>query len=303
MMLLWNGQVKDSKEAVISVFDHGFLYGMGLFETFRTYGGEPWLIERHAARLAAGCHELGIAYEPDPRRMREGVMRLLAANGLEDAYIRWSVSAGEGAIGLPSGQYESPVEIVYAKLLAPDRPDSRPAKTLRLLRLHRSTPECGSVSDRLKSFHYMNNILAKRELVAGGAGPSTEGLFLDGKGSVCEGMVSNVFWTAGGALFTPSLDTGALPGITRAYVLELAERQLGLSVNEGRYPWEAITQADEVFVTNSIQEIVPVAALENEAGGTIRRYEGAAEGGITRELMSRYRQQAEGGERDEADIL
>ncbi|MBW5449006.1 aminodeoxychorismate lyase [Cohnella sp. CFH 77786] len=293
MNVLRNGQVIDSKEAVISAFDHGFLYGMGLFETFRTYGGRPWLLERHAARLAEGCRQLGIDYSPDAERMRDGIARLLSANGMEDAYIRWSVSAGEGIVGLPSGPYEAPVEIVYAKELAADTPRTRAGKTLRLLRLRRSSPE-GEV--RLKSFHYMNNIVAKRELAAAGASPAVEGLFLDADGNVCEGIVSNVFWLSAGSLYTPSLETGPLPGITRAFVLEMAASS-GYPVREGGYRFEELAAAEEVFLTNSIQEIVPVTELEDEYGQTVRRFASGDAGSLTREWMALYRNRAEGGER------
>ncbi|WP_123042721.1 aminodeoxychorismate lyase [Cohnella candidum] len=290
MNVLRNGRIIDSKEAVISAFDHGFLYGMGLFETFRTYDGQPWLLERHAARLADSCRLLGISYEPDAERMREGVARLLAASGLEDAYIRWSVSAGEGAVGLPTGPYETPTEIVYAKELAPDRPDNRSAKTLRLLHLRRSSTE-GEI--RLKSFHYMNNILAKRELAEGGAGPGAEGLFLDAAGNVCEGIVSNVFWLSDGVLHTPSTAAGPLPGITREYLMELAASS-GYPVKEGLYPFEDLLRADEVFLTNSIQEIVPVTTLEDDRGLTVSRYASAEANSVTRQWMERYRRAAEG---------
>jgi 4-amino-4-deoxychorismate lyase len=290
--VLWNGQLKDSKEAVISAYDHGFLYGIGLFETFRTYGGSPWLIERHAARLAEGCRQLGIHYEPDPARMRDCIKRLLAANGLADGYIRWSVSAGEGIIGLPSEPYAEPQEIVYAKPLAPDDPASRTAKTLRLLRLRRTAPEGGHF--RLKSFHFMNNIMGKRELLADGAGPNVEGLFLDAAGHVCEGLVSNVFWRSDDTLYTPSLETGALPGVTRQYVLEMALKS-GMTVKEGRYVMEDLAAADEVFLTNSVQEIVPVAALIDADGRRIHDFGGVVPGPRTREWMLQYRLDAEGG--------
>jgi 4-amino-4-deoxychorismate lyase len=296
MNVLWKGQLKDSSEAVISVFDHGFLYGMGLFETFRTYRGRPWLLERHAARLAQGCRKLGISYEPDMPRLRDGITSLLAANGFADAYVRWSVSAGEAALGLPSEPYEAPSEIVYAKELAQDEPDTRTGKTLRLLRVRRSSTEGGV---RLKSFHYMNNIVAKRELSAGDAIAGTEGLFLDAGGYACEGIVSNVFWISGGMLYTPSLATGALPGITRAFVMELAASE-GWLVSEGRYRWEDIAAADEIFVTGSVLEVVPVGCLEDESGRLVRRFDTV--GGKTRELMRRYRECAE-EESGEADIL
>ncbi|MFB9273961.1 aminodeoxychorismate lyase [Cohnella cellulosilytica] len=288
MKFLFNGQLISQKDAVISAFDHGFLYGMGLFETFRTYGGRPWLLKEHAARLARGCEQLGIRYDPDVGRMESGVADLLAACGLSDGYIRWSVSAGEGEIGLPSGDYGLPNEIVYAKALALDEPATRPGKTLRLLKLRRSTPE-GAL--RLKSFHYMNNIAAKRELLAAGAAPGTEGLFLDGAGHVAEGLVSNVFWLKAGKLYTPSAATGLLEGITREYVIRLAQAE-GFPVEEGLYGWEALLAADEIFVTNSVQEIVPVVALEDDQG--LRADSGTGEAGeLTSRLMGLYRAAAE----------
>lgn len=295
--VLLNGQVIDSHEAVISVFDHGFLYGMGVFETFRTYGGgRPWLLERHAARLAAGCRALGIDYVPDAGRMREGVAALLAANHLADGYIRWSVSAGgAGAVGLPQAAYAAPQEIVYAKALAPDDPAGRPGKLLRRLQLRRSSAEGGPNEPRLKSFHYMNNILAKRELQAAGAGPGVEGLFLDHRSHVCEGTVSNVFWLSNGVLYTPSVETGALPGITRAYVMEMAE-EAGIAVREGGYDFDELARADEAFLTNSVQEIVPIHALEDERGAVLREFPGA--GATTRAWMRQYRSRAERGDHE-----
>jgi 4-amino-4-deoxychorismate lyase len=289
MILLFNGQAMDSKEAVISALDHGFLYGMGLFETFRTYNGVPWLLERHVNRLKNGCELLGITYAPDIQRIKETVAQALKANELSDGYIRFSVSAGEGAIGLPSDAYDQPNEIVYAKELAVDTPATRKGKTLRLLKLRRSTPE-GAV--RLKSFHYMNNIMAKQELTRSGAGLGTEGLFLDNHGHVAEGMVSNVFWVKDGILHTPAAETGLLEGITREYVLEQAVK-LGLVTQQGLYTWEELLGADEVFVTNSIQEIVPVVRLEDEQGLRHQSEKSDKEGTITRLLMTKYREAAE----------
>jgi len=290
MIVLLDGQLKKREEAVISVFDHGFLYGMGLFETFRTYGGRPWLLERHAARLARGCRTLGIAWEPDPERMRAEIARLLAANGLADGYIRWSVSAGEGGIGLTADPYLQPTEVVYAKALPSDGdPSSRPGKTLRLLRLPRSTPES---SERMKSIQYINNMLGKRELAESGAEPGTEGLFLDPRGRLCEGLVSNLFWLAGGTLHTPSPDTGALPGVTREFVMEMA-RTSGVDVREGWYVPDDLRRAEEIFLTNSIQEIVPVTRVEDAEGKPL--WSGGT-GLMTRQWMQEYRRMAEKGE-------
>ncbi|MBB6733345.1 aminotransferase class IV [Cohnella zeiphila] len=289
MKVLLDGQLRSSEQAVISVFDHGFLYGMGLFETFRTYGGRPWLLERHARRLAEGCRLLGFRYEPDPARMAADVARLAEANGLTDAYVRWSVSAGDGVLGLPAGDYGSPREIVYVKPLGPDEPGTRSCKTLRLLRLRRSGPE-GEF--RLKSFHYMNNILGKRELAASGAGPSVEGLFLDESGYVSEGLVSNVLWIADETLHSPSAEAGPLAGVTAAFVRELAASR-GLRTREGLYAWNDLPSAEEIFVTNSIQEIVPVTALENAGGEVLNTWPQV--GKWTKLLMEEYRSKAQQG--------
>mgnify|MGYP001179524332 CR=1 FL=1 len=293
MKVQLDGQLMNSEEAVISVHDHGFLYGMGLFETFRTYEGEPWLLEWHAERLAEGCEALGIRYEPNVDHMRSSVARLIEANGLQDrdAYIRWSVSAGIGAVGLPAEPYRKPTEIVYAKPQAADEPEERSGKPLRLLKLRRSEPEADV---RLKSFHYMNNILAKRELASGGAVPGTEGLFLNAAGHIVEGMVSNVFWFRGDTLCTPSLGCGPLAGVTRRYVIRLAEAQ-GWRVEEGAYAWEELLRAEEAFVTSSIQELVPVIRLE-DADGTVQgdiRMEKPGE--RTFKLMQEYRSAATKG--------
>ncbi|HZG87581.1 aminotransferase class IV [Paenibacillus sp.] len=282
MKLWWNGTICDESEAVIPVTDHGFLYGMGLFETFRTYGGKPFLLDRHVARLREGCAELRFAYEPSEADIAAAVAALLRANDLEDAYVRWSVSAGSAPLGLPAPTgYASPNVLVMAKPLGTGSPAS---KELHVLKLPRSTPE-GAV--RRKSFHYMNNILAKWELAARTASPQAEGLLTAADGIVVEGIVSNAFWAAGGALYTPSVETGCLPGVTREAVLMLA-REAGLPVIEGRFPWEALLAADEAFVTNSVQELTPVSALY-DADGVMRKRWSPEAGPITNALSRAYR--------------
>ncbi|WEK54307.1 MAG: aminodeoxychorismate lyase [Candidatus Cohnella colombiensis] len=288
MKFWWNGQLTDRHVAVISAFDHGFLYGMGLFETFRTYNGQPWLLEQHATRMQAGCEQLGIRYTPDLIEIKQAIAYLLEANNLSEAYIRWSVSAGEGAIGLPTTDYDQPNVLIHIKELVTDHPDTRQGKTVRKLKLLRSTPETGL---RLKSFHYMNNIVAKRELIAAGSAPGTEGLFLHANGHIVEGMVSNIFWISQGTLYTPSVETGLLPGITREAVIALVKAN-GRSVQEGFFKWEELVQADEVFLTSSIQEIVPVTMLEDEQGRSVSTK--LTIGPNTTELMRQYRSQAEG---------
>jgi 4-amino-4-deoxychorismate lyase len=284
MMISINGKLMDEQQAVVSVYDHGFLYGLGLFETFRTYSKVPFLLAEHMNRLAEGCKELGIGYEPDLDRVEKLINELLAANELQDAYIRFSVSAGVEALGLPSGDYGQPTEIVYIKALPPrDTKIHEEGKALQLLKLPRNTPE-GLY--RFKSFHYMNNILAKRELAQYPWAAGAEGLMMSEEGYVAEGIVSNIFFIKDGTCYTPSLDTGILAGITRAHVLRIAE-QGQIPTQDGLYRWEDLAEADEVFLVNSIQEIVPVTTLYTPSGQAISVGTGKV-GLITRELIRTY---------------
>ncbi|RKN65775.1 aminodeoxychorismate lyase [Paenibacillus ginsengarvi] len=284
MKIAVNGSVCDEREAVISVYDHGFLYGLGLFETFRTYGGRPFLLERHLRRLAAGCEALGFRYAPSEDAAEALIASLLEVNGLPDAYIRLSVSAGVEALGLPAGDYDKPCEIVYVKPLPPrDETTYEKGKPVQRLKLPRNSPE-GEY--RFKSFHYMNNIMAKREMLGYGWAAGAEGLFLDRFGHVAEGIVSNVFWIKDGVLHTPSLETGILPGITREFVIETA-MCAGLEVREGLYPWSMLLDADEAFLTGSVQEIVPVCSAFGLSGE--KRLIGPGKPGpMTRQLMQQY---------------
>ena len=281
-----NGSVLEANEAVISVYDHGFLYGMGLFETFRTYEGRPYLLDRHLNRLRAGCEQLGIRYYADSGLIRSWVNELLEVNGLKDGYVRMTVSAGEAELGLPTGDYERPTVLMLVKALPPvnDEVHMR-GRELRLMRTRRNTPEADV---RFKSLHYMNNIIAKRELLASGASPSAEGLMLSREGWLAEGIVSNLFFTKNNVVYTPDIAAGILPGITRERVLELA-RSAGYKTEEGLYGWDQLQAADEIWLTNSIQELVPVTTLSDANGQSAMIGDGEA-GAVTRQLLTLYRQ-------------
>lgn len=303
-------------QAVISVRDHGFMYGIGLFETFRTYGGRPFLLERHLDRLMAGCRALGIGYQAHLDRVKAEIVELLKLNGLAEGYIRYTVTAGEGPLGLPAGDYDKPKTVIYMKPLPePGASLYTDGKPLWRLATPRNTPE-GEV--RFKSLHYMNNVLAKRELARlereaqqqastafaahepRPAAAPPEGLQLTAQGWLAEGIVSNVFFVRNGKCYTPGTDTGILPGITRAMVLELAA-VLGVPTEEGRYTWDELMTADEVFLTNSIQEIVPVTELAEpckHGGREARRITvgGGRIGPVTQLLLGKYREKARDGD-------
>ncbi|GGA50811.1 aminotransferase class IV [Paenibacillus physcomitrellae] len=289
-----NGRIVPTGEAMVSVMDHGFLYGMGLFETFRTYGGVPFLLEAHLDRLREGCRAIGIPAGLDQARITELIQGLMEANGLEEAYIRYTVTAGEAPLGLPGESYKQATEIVYVKPLPPLSAELyTKGKALYVLDTPRNTPE-GTV--RLKSLHYMNNILAKQELTekeaqyGAAANPDrlpAEGLMLTADGKLAEGIVSNLFVLAGSKLYTPSADTGILPGITRRQVIRDAG-ELGVKVVEGRFDRELLSAAEEVLVTNSVQELVPVTRVIGTEG-TAFEVSGGKAGTLTRKLLELYR--------------
>ncbi len=253
MFIYINGQIVKKEEARISAFDHGFMYGLGLFETFRVYDGHPFLLGDHLTRLHDGLNMLNISFFITRDEVMHILSRLLEANGYRDAYVRLNISAGVGDVGLQVDKYTAPTVIMYMKPV----PTFAEEKVCQTLRIRRNTPE-GYI--RLKSHHYLNNILGKWEI---GKDAHVEGIFLTQDGFVAEGIVSNVFWVKDGIVYTPSVETGILNGITRLFVIDLL-RSWGVRVREGFYSLQQLKEADEIFLTNSIQEIVPVCRLDGD---------------------------------------
>lgn len=252
MLIYVNGLFVEASEAKISPYDHGYLYGLGVFETFRIYNGHPFLLDDHYERLMTALSSMHIAWEMTRDDIKSILKELIVRNHLQNAYVRLNVSAGVGEIGLQTEVYEEPSIIVFIKPL--QSPGDVIEKEGVILRQTRNTPE-GEF--RLKSHHYLNNILGKREI---GNITTKEGIFLTKEGYVAEGIVSNIFFVKNGILYTPSLQTGILNGITRSFIL-VAAATLGLEVREGFFLKEELFAADEVFVTNSIQEIVPLCGI------------------------------------------
>ncbi|HLO10654.1 MAG TPA: aminodeoxychorismate lyase [Pseudoneobacillus sp.] len=274
MFIYFNGQIVPKNEASVSVFEHGFLYGVGLFETFRIYEGHPFLLDDHLQRLNEGLKELLIEKIFTKVEVEEAITLLLNSNGYQNAYIRFNVSAGIGELGLTTDPYEEPNIIIYTKPLPPADNDIQ-EKEARLLTLRRNTPE-GTY--RLKSHHFLNNILAKREI---GNRMDVEGLFLTANGDLAEGIVSNLFWVKNKTIYTPSVNTGILNGITRQFILKLVAG-CEFSIKEGFFKPVELDSADEIFITNSIQEVVGINRWNN------RDYPGK-NGEITKYLHSLYR--------------
>jgi 4-amino-4-deoxychorismate lyase len=280
MRVYVNGDILPAEEATVSVLDHGFLYGIGLFETLRVYRRRLFLWEEHYARLRSGLLALRIDAPWSSGQLADAILQTVAANELDDAYVRLSVTAGPEGVGLVSQGYSRPSLYIFAKTVPPVVEPPQP-KRLQTVSFPRQTAEG---PHRFKSHNYLNNALARLEL---GAQPDTEGLFLTHDGFLAEGIVSNLFWVKNGRLYTPALATGILDGVTRRHVLSLA-RRLGVDCEEGLYRLEEMTDADEVFLTNSIQEIVPVVQIDGKL--VAEPY-----GSLTRTMRKAYRESVELG--------
>lgn len=249
MIIYLNGQYIEEKDATLSPFDHGFLYGIGVFETFTSLAGQVFLLDWHLERLNQSLRDLCIESTIEKPFVLDIIHTLLNQNQIKGGHarIRFNVSAGRGN-GFSADPYEEPVVFV---MISPFRPESIvDEKQGIILDTRRNTPEGPR---RLKSHHYMNNLLAKREV---GNDPSVEGIFLTKEDDVAEGITSNLFWRKKDVIYTPSLDTGILNGVTRRYCIEKL-RASGISLIEGRYPLSHLLSADEAWMTNSVQGIVP----------------------------------------------
>lgn len=245
--------IKDS-EATISPFDHGFLYGLGVFETFRVYKGFPFLLHDHLDRLQVAVDELGISYKINRQEIFDMIQELITLNhcDFEDVTVRLNISAGNGEVGQLLQAYDNPTVLCFLRKAPPAKMIE---KNATVLKLRRNTPE-GNY--RLKSHHYLNNILGKRELIET---PNIDGIFLTEQGFVAEGIVSNIFWGDENGVYTPSLDTGILNGITRQFVLKCLQL-LQIPVKEGFFVKKQMFNSKEVIMTNSSQEVLAIKEID-----------------------------------------
>jgi branched-chain amino acid aminotransferase len=265
MWIYLNDRFVDRQEAVVSVFDHGFLYGDGIYETLRAYGGRIFMLQQHLARLQRSGHLIGldlpIPAKDWPALLNEAISR----NGLTDAYIRITVSRGEGEIGLDPGLCKRPTVVILALPLQSYPPHLiQEGVKLIITRIRRNL--AAALPPRIKSLNFLNNILAKQEALQSGA---FDALMLNVEGHVTECTTSNLFFVRTGRLCTPSIACGILDGITREVVLLLAQEQ-GIPVEEGAYTVEALRQAEECFLTNTSMEIMPACQIDHLPVGSGR---------------------------------
>ncbi len=278
MWIYLNTRFVSKEEAKISVFDHGFLYGDGVFETLRAYGGKVLLLSEHIARLEQSAARLHIPMPVKRSRLSAIVAESLELNKLTDAYLRITVSRGLGEIGLDPALCKNPTLVVIAMPFEP-YPESfyTDGVSVAVVQTRRNLPE--ALPPHVKSLNYLNNILAKMEATALGA---YDAVLLNHQGEVTEGTTSNVFVALGGRLLTPAHDCGILAGITRNLVLQLA-RELEIPTEETRLTAADLPIADECFLTNTTVEVLPVTQVDGQKIGDGRA------GEITRRLHASFR--------------
>ncbi len=258
---LVNDELVPASSASISVRDRGFMYGDAAFETLRVYGDTVFEWDRHVDRLQGSCDRLGFGEAVPPAAdLHDGIMRMLAANELSDAYVKLSVTRGVQPGKLtPDAEIDPTVVAICAPLprggLSGERVWDEPA-TLSLVET--TQPPASALPPAAKTHNYLTGILARLELRGSAA---DEALLLSDDGYLTEGATSNLFFVVDGTLKTPSTAVPLLPGITRTVVMELAAK-LDIPVETGQYEPAALDAADEAFLTNSTWELRPVSAFD-----------------------------------------
>jgi branched-chain amino acid aminotransferase len=273
-----NGDLIPRSQAKLSPFNYGFLYGYGLFETMRAYGGSTFRLDRHLARLHEAAETLGIARELTAFDLEKACHDIIKANNLAEARLRLTVTAGEGDI-IPNPDTCSGITVfIVARKLVPLPAESYQRGYAAILSSYRRNSQ--SPLSRLKSTSYMENVLARQEARAAGV---DEAVLLNEKGFVAEGSTTNISLLSCQMLITSSIEGGALPGITREAVLELA-KSMGIMTVVKQVELGELLTAREAFLTNSILEIMPLTRLDNKPIGS------GKPGLVTQQLMSSYKE-------------
>ncbi|MSR58393.1 MAG: branched-chain-amino-acid transaminase [Planctomycetaceae bacterium] len=278
-----NGKLLDKEQATISVYDHGLLYGDGVFEGIRVYDGKVFRLKEHIDRLYESGRAIRLELPMTRADLTAAVKATVAANNLGDGYVRLVVTRGSGYLGLDPRKTSDPQVIIIADTITL-YPREMYEQGLKLITASTIRNHPQALSARIKSLNYLNNILAKIEGTDAGC---VEALMLNHKGEVAECTGDNIFIVQKGVLKTPSVDAGILEGITRNAVIGLA-REAGVMVLETTLIRHDLYIADECFLTGTAAEVIPVVSLDGRPIG-----EGKP-GPITRDLLARFQKLTRG---------
>jgi branched-chain amino acid aminotransferase len=274
-----NGKLHDRAEAKISVYDHGLLYGDGVFEGLRVYGGKVFRHREHIERLYDSARSIYLEIPLTPKQMIEAVESTVRANAKQDGYVRLVVTRGAGSLGLDPRKTSDPQVIIIVDDIVMYPPElyenGMEIVTAATIRNHPN-----ALSPRIKSMNYLNNIMAKVEGVRAGC---YEALMLNHKGEVAEATGDNVFLVKHGVLKTPPPDAGILEGVTRNAVMELANAA-GIPVQEPPLTRHDVYTADECFLTGTAAEVIPIVKVDGRTIGN------GKPGPISRQLREAFHQ-------------
>lgn len=257
-----DGQYLPKKDAKISVFDHGLLYGDGIFEGIRTYGGRVFKLDRHLERLYQSAGMISLEVPLGQADFRDVILEVCRRNEVQEGYIRPIVTRGAGTLGLDPRRTERPTVIVIATTLAPLY-EEKAEQGLRLItsKWRRNPPQ--ALNPNIKSLNYLNNILAMLEVIEKGM---DEAVMLDMDGFVSEGSADNIFIYDGSTFISPPVETN-LPGVTRETAIELI-REKGWDFREEKFRMETLYSAQEAFLTGTAAEIAPVVEVDSRKIGS-----------------------------------
>ena len=272
-----DGAFYPKSQAKVSVFDHGLLYGDGVFEGIRAYNGSVFKLKEHIDRLYRSAHMIMLEIPVSKEEMIQTVLETLRKNNLTDSYIRLVVTRGVGDLGLNPKRCAKPTIIVITDTIALHKSEAKEKGVTAMISWVKRDP-VDATSHEIKSLNYLNSILAKIEANIGGV---DEAICLDKNGFVCEGVAENIFIVRNGRIFTPPSYTGALPGITAEEIAKLA-RKLGYEVKDKNITPYELFNAEEVFFTGTAAEIIPVREINK------RTINDGKPGPITKRLMAEF---------------
>ncbi len=277
LLIYVDGKYYPKSEAKISVYDHGFLYGDGVFEGIRSYNGNVFKLREHIDRLYASARAIMLEIPMSKEEMIKAVIETLKKNNLTDAYIRLVVSRGVGDLGLDPRKCSKPTIIIITDRIKLHEKEAKERGIAAIVSWVKRDP-VDATTHEIKSLNYLNSILAKIEANIANV---DEAICLNREGFVCEGVAENIFTVSNGIIITPPTSTGALRGITRGVVIEIAQK-LGYTVIKKEITPADLFFADEVFFTGTAAEVVPVREINKRKIGDEKP------GPITRKLMEEY---------------
>jgi branched-chain amino acid aminotransferase len=258
MKIYFNGELIDKASACVSVFDHGLLYGDGVFEGIRTYDGLVFRLKEHIDRLYKSADAIELKIPVTKMKMMDAVVMTLKANSLKDAYIRLVVTRGPGDLGLDPRKCKKPtIFIITDKIALYPREFYQKGLSIITATTRRNLPQ--ALDGRIKSLNYLNNILGKIDAIKAG---TEEAIMLTYDDHVAECTGDNIFIVSKGELITPPVDIGALEGITRDAVISLA-KNIDIPFYEKMLKMDTVYTADEVFLTGTAAEIIPVVKIDD----------------------------------------